>query len=99
VRDNHVMADDWQRAAEIEWEDFFRAVEGRELRPLFVEAIPYLPTATAAEPPLIAVDLGCGDGAETLELLRRGWRCSRSTARAPGSRACGIRCHLQISRD
>jgi SAM-dependent methyltransferase len=73
VRDNHVMADDWQRAAEIEWEDFFRAVEGRELRPLFAEAIPYLPTATAAEPPLIAVDLGCGDGAETLELLRRGW--------------------------
>ena len=67
------MADDWQSAAEIEWEDFYSAVEGRELRPLFVDAIPYLPTATADEPPLTAVDLGCGDGAETLELLRRGW--------------------------
>ena len=33
VRDNHVMADEWQSAAEIEWEDFYRAVEGRELRP------------------------------------------------------------------
>jgi SAM-dependent methyltransferase len=73
VRDNHVMPDEWQSAAEIEWEDFYRAVEGRELRPLFVDAIPYLPTASAAELPLTAIDLGSGDGAETLELLRRGW--------------------------
>ena len=71
--DNHVMPDDWQSAAEIEWEDFYRAVEGRELRPLFVDAIQYLPTTTAGERLLVAIDLGCGDGAETLELLRRGW--------------------------
>jgi len=67
------VADDWQSAAEIEWEDFYRAVEGRELRPLFVDAIPYLPTVTTAERSLVAVDLGCGDGTETLDLLRRGW--------------------------
>jgi SAM-dependent methyltransferase len=73
VRDNHAVADDWQTAAEIEWEDFYLAIEGRELRPLFVDAIPYLPTAAAGEPPLTAIDLGCGDGTETLELLRRGW--------------------------
>ncbi len=26
------------------------------------------------DPPLSAIDLGCGDGTETVELLRRGWR-------------------------
>ena len=65
------MTDDWQSTAEIEWEDFYRAVEGRELRPLFVDAIPYLPTTTAGERLLVAIDVGCGDGTETLELLQR----------------------------
>jgi hypothetical protein len=46
---------------------------GSRAAPLFVDSIPYLPTPTAAEPQLTAVDLGCGDGAETLEPLRRGW--------------------------
>lgn len=67
------MAEEWQSASEIEWEDYYRAVEGRPLRPLFVDAIPLLPTAAADVPPLVAVDLGCGDGTETLELLKHGW--------------------------
>jgi SAM-dependent methyltransferase len=67
------MPEGWETAAEIEWEGFYRAVEGRQLRPLFVDAIPFLPMATQSNPP-VAVDLGCGDGVETLELLRRGWQ-------------------------
>jgi SAM-dependent methyltransferase len=72
VLDNRAVAGDWQNASEIEWEAFYRAAEGRALRPLFVDAIPFLPTAIPNDP-LVAVDLGCGDGAETLELLTRGW--------------------------
>jgi SAM-dependent methyltransferase len=67
------MLSDWQRAEEIAWNGYYRAVEGRALREVFVDALPLLPTALPDERPLVAVDLGCGDGMETLELLRRGW--------------------------
>ena len=67
------MADDWQCATDIEWEAFYGAVEGRALRPLFVDALAFLPTVEPESNPPVAVDLGCGDGKETLELLRRGW--------------------------
>ena len=64
---------EWEAASDIEWEVYYRAVEGRPLRELFVDATPFLPAAAADDRPLVAVDLGCGDGTETLELLRRGW--------------------------
>jgi SAM-dependent methyltransferase len=64
---------EWETASEIEWEVYYRATEGRSLRELFVEATAFLPPAPPNDRPLVAVDLGCGDGAETLELLRRGW--------------------------
>lgn len=67
----HRVSYTWNTADEIEWEGYYRAVEGRALRPLFVDATPHLPAA--GEPPPVAIDLGCGDGTETLELLRRGW--------------------------
>jgi SAM-dependent methyltransferase len=67
------MSSDWKTAEEIEWEGFYRAVEDRALREVFVEALPLLPTAAPDERPLVAVDLGCGDGKEALELLTRGW--------------------------
>jgi SAM-dependent methyltransferase len=61
------------RAAGMAWEDYYKAVEGRSLRPLFVAAIPFLPDPLAAERARVAVDLGCGDGRESLALLTRGW--------------------------
>lgn len=64
---------EWETASEIEWEGYYRAIEGRPLRELFVDATAFLPTAAPDDRPLVAVDLGCGDGTETLELLRRGW--------------------------
>lgn len=64
---------DWETASEIEWEVYYRAIEGRPLRELFVEATPFLPPTAPDGRSLVAVDLGCGDGTETLELLRRGW--------------------------
>lgn len=64
---------EWETASEIEWETYYRAVAGRPLRELFVNATPFLPLAALHDRPLVAVDLGCGDGTETLELLARGW--------------------------
>jgi SAM-dependent methyltransferase len=56
-----------------DWEDYYRALEGRPPRPLFLEALPLLPTPDPDGRPLLAIDLGCGDGTETIELLKRGW--------------------------
>jgi SAM-dependent methyltransferase len=76
------MSWDWQKAEEIEWEGYYRAVEGRALREVFVDALPLLPAASSHERLPVAVDLGCGDGKETLELLALGWTVL-ATDRAP----------------
>src|SRR5262249_60989488 len=52
------------RASGIAWDNYYAAIEGRSLRPLFREATAYL--ASAGEGPRVAIDLGCGDGTETL---------------------------------
>lgn len=57
----------FSRASAIAWEDYYRAVEGRAPRPLFVEAL------GLTQRPGVGVDLGCGDGTETLALLAAGW--------------------------
>jgi SAM-dependent methyltransferase len=67
------MSNEWETASEIEWEVYYSAIAGRPLRELFVGAVPFLPTTAPRDHTLVAVDLGCGDGTETLELLRRGW--------------------------
>ena len=50
-----------------EWTRYYDAA-GADARPTLVEA------AERFERPGLAVDLGCGTGRDTLELLRRGWR-------------------------
>ena len=58
-------------ASEIEWNSFNRSTLGRPSRELLRRTIG---CATLSGLPVgVAVDLGCGSGADTLELLRRGW--------------------------
>jgi len=63
----------FSKASEIGWEQYYRAIEGRSLRALFVDAIPFLPIRRTDDQALLAIDLGCGDGTETFALLARGW--------------------------
>jgi len=55
------------------WTDYYQAVEGRPPRQTLLTALTHF-SAESAVTPRFAVDLGCGDGRDTIELLRQGWR-------------------------
>jgi trans-aconitate methyltransferase len=60
--------------SEERWARYYAALEGRPPRPLFLQALRLFPEARPERGPRVAVDLGCGDGTETRELLGQGWR-------------------------
>lgn len=65
-------------AAQRDWPKYFDRVAGKPPRDTLVAALDAferegIPDASSVEPPL-AIDLGCGEGRDTEELLRRGWR-------------------------
>lgn len=53
------------------WEQYFAKNNGRPVRPLYAQAIELVSASESAL--LTAVDMGCGAGIETSDLLRRGW--------------------------
>ena len=55
-----------------DWAAFYRSTLGREPRPLFVKGMAAVEAAGAV--PGQAVEIGFGDGRETLALLDAGWR-------------------------
>ncbi|WOD40107.1 class I SAM-dependent methyltransferase [Nodosilinea sp. E11] len=57
---------------EPKWNQYYQAVEGRPPRDTLLQALGFYAQATSLPP--FAVDLGCGDGRDTAELLRQGWR-------------------------
>jgi tellurite methyltransferase len=56
------------------WVRYYQAVQGREPRPLFLAALAAFEADGFDPSGAQAVDLGCGDGTETMALLARGWR-------------------------
>lgn len=56
-----------------DWPEYFRAMAGRPPRETLLEALDLHGPADPGDPPL-AIDLGCGEGRDTAELLARGWR-------------------------
>ena len=55
-----------------DWAAFYRSTIGREPRPLFAKGMAALEAAGVA--PGQAIEIGFGDGRETLALLEAGWR-------------------------
>ncbi|RNC82899.1 MAG: class I SAM-dependent methyltransferase [Phycisphaera sp.] len=52
-----------------DWPGYFEAVAGKPPRETLTEAL----VRFGDEPPADAIDLGCGEGRDTQELLERGW--------------------------
>jgi SAM-dependent methyltransferase len=57
-----------------DWEGYYTAIEGRAARPLLSETLALMSASKPDGLGRVAIDLGCGDGTETRELLARGWR-------------------------
>jgi SAM-dependent methyltransferase len=55
-----------------DWAAYYRSTIGREPRPLFAKGMAAVEAAAVA--PGQAIEIGFGDGRETLALLRAGWR-------------------------
>lgn len=53
------------------WEQYFKKNKGRAVRPLYAKAIGFLKYSELDT--IDAVDIGCGAGIETSDMLGRGW--------------------------
>jgi hypothetical protein len=60
------------RTAPADWGDFYRYTAGRKPRPLFLKGMAAV--ASAGLEPGDAVEIGFGDGTESVALLQDGWR-------------------------
>ena len=57
-----------------DWSAYYRAVAGRPPRETLLKALDLFDLEKSTKSPRLAIDLGCGDGRDTVELLRRGWQ-------------------------
>lgn len=57
-----------------DWAAYYSAVVGRPPRHTLLTALARFEAEESAASSRLAVDLGCGEGRDTVEILRRGWR-------------------------
>lgn len=57
-----------------DWAAYYQAVAGRAPRPTLLAALTKFEIEESLTSHPFAIDIGCGDGRDTVELLRRGWR-------------------------
>jgi SAM-dependent methyltransferase len=57
-----------------DWHGYFRALAHLGPRDTLLHALRAFDAEPSSDAPRFAIDLGCGDGRDTAELLRRGWR-------------------------
>jgi SAM-dependent methyltransferase len=73
----------------VDWAAYYRYTDGREPRPLFLRGLAAVTAARAV--PGTAVDVGAGDGTETLHLLAAGWRVVSIDSAAASASLVGSR--------
>ncbi|MCU0568753.1 MAG: class I SAM-dependent methyltransferase [Oculatellaceae cyanobacterium Prado106] len=79
-----------------DWNAYYNAVQDRPPRPTLISAL----SRFEAEPMAsrLAVDLGCGDGRDTVELLQRGWRVLAIDGEPQGIKRLCDRPNLPVDR-
>lgn len=56
------------------WASYYSKTGFRPPRPTLLRSLESFDREAAADDPRLAVDLGCGNGRDIVEMLRRGWR-------------------------
>lgn len=61
-------------AQERDWPKYYQAVAGKGPRDTLLKALEFFDKEPPPPSPRLAIDLGCGSGRDTFELLNRNWR-------------------------
>jgi SAM-dependent methyltransferase len=76
---------------EAQWRTYYDAMANTPPRDTLLSALSRFEENLFGETPPLAIDLGCGEGRDTVELLRRGWRVLAIDGQEEGIRRLRVR--------